>query len=73
MALAFVHMKSRKSFPVIMPWSASEWCDQIESRLLGEIGPMILLVDEKGAQYSVRADEIEFVTIPIEGGSDASE
>lgn len=70
MALAFVHMKSRKNFPVLMPWSAAEWAEQIDSRQLGEIPASMLLVDDKGTAIVVNAAEIEFVTLPLPEGED---
>jgi hypothetical protein len=71
MALAIVHMKSRKSFSVLAPWTAQEWVDQIESRLVGEIPPLIMLVDEKGTQIITPADQIEFVYLPLQEGENA--
>jgi hypothetical protein len=66
MSLAIVHMKSRKQIPVIMPWTASEWSEQIDQRWADELPQTILLVDEKGNQIVVPAFEIDFVVIPLE-------
>jgi hypothetical protein len=66
MALAFVHMKSRKSFPILSPWTADEWAAQIDQRWADELPQTIMLVDEKGNQFVVPAFEIDYVMIPLE-------
>lgn len=66
MALAFVHMKSGQSFPVLTPWDAREWAEQIDQRWADELPQTILLVGEKGEQYVVPAFEIDYVHIPLE-------
>jgi hypothetical protein len=65
MALAIVHMKSRKQIAVVHPWTAVEWHEWLDERDQGVGGAIILLCDEKGNQYVVPADRIEFVMVPL--------
>jgi hypothetical protein len=63
MALAIVHMKSRKQIAVMHPWTAGEWRGWLQRRSRAETALMVC--DEKGNQYVILVYEVEFVMVPL--------
>lgn len=73
MARAILHMKSRKSIPIIHPWTAQEWTEWVATdryASYADKSAVILVCDEKGNQFVVCAYEVEFVMIPLEEEND---
>ncbi len=68
MALARVNLKSKANFFIVSPWTAKEWSEQIEMRLLGEVSSSFQLVDIDGEEYVVPVENIDFVKVVHDDG-----
>ena len=67
MRLAILHMKSGKEISVIFPWNVREWSDWLALDRYGSHADktrVLVVSDDKGNQYAVCADEVEFVVCP---------